>query len=531
MPEKFKVLVTDKISREGLKPLDDHPDIELEMALKAAPDKLDALVPDAQAWLVRSETKITAQWLEKARSLRLVGRAGVGVDNIDVSEASRRGVAVVNAPAANTISACEHTCGLLLALSRNIPQADRDVKEGRWQKAKWMGVELAGKTLGLVGLGRIGAEVAKRAKSFGMNILAYDPFISEKQAEALGVEILELKELLGRADYVSLHVPSTDKTKGMINRETLAWFKKGARLINCARGDLIDEEALVASLRSGALTGAGLDVFKPEPLREESELRKLPQVILTPHLGASTAEAQLKVAEDLARSVLDFYSKGIVRNAINLPGFDPDTLEALGPSIELSRLLGSFLGQILDSGLKAVRCRFQGAFEPAQRHPLAVAALKGVLSSILDRSVSFINAPLLASERGIETSESAAPPAQGYARLLTVTAVTDRGERSVSGNVGEGGEPRIVLLDELHIDLCPRGRMLVLTNRDEPGVIGKVGTLLGRHRVNIADMRVGRHDKHGEAVMVVSVDEDLKPEAREELVKLEGITSVAWVKL
>ncbi|MFH1724756.1 MAG: phosphoglycerate dehydrogenase [Elusimicrobiota bacterium] len=531
MKGPFKVLVTDKIDPRGLNPLAEHPGIELVMAVKPATERLEELVPSAHAWLVRSETKITEPWLKKASQLRLIGRAGVGVDNIDVAGASRRGIAVINAPAANTISACEHTWGLLLALSRNIPQADRDVKEGRWERSKWMGVELAGKTLGLVGLGRIGREVAKRARAFGMRVVAYDPFISQKVAEGLGVELAAFKELLGVSDYVSLHVPSSDKTRHMIDEESLGWFKKGARLVNCARGELVKESALVEAVKSGALLGAALDVYEKEPLPESSELRELPQVILTPHLGASTKEAQLKVAEELSKSVLEFYEKGMARSAINLPGFDPDALEALGASLGLAEKLGRFLGQMLDAGLKGISCRFHGDFQPSERHPLAVAAVKGVLSTILEATLSYINAPILALERGIELSESAAPSPEGFARLMTVTAVTDRGERSVSGTVGENGEPRIVRLDHLFVDVSPKGKMLVLVNKDEPGVIGAVGTLLGRHRINIADMRVGRESPQGEAVMVITIDEDLTAELQSELKTLEGIKAVRWVVL
>lgn len=529
--KRFKVLVTDKIDREGLKPLAEDPGIELVVAVKPEPAKLEELLPSVHAWLVRSETKITEAWLKKAGTLKLIGRAGVGVDNIDVDGASRRGIAVVNAPAANTISACEHTWGLLLSLARSIPQADRDIKEGRWERSKWMGVELAGKTLGLVGLGRIGREVAKRALAFGMNVTAYDPFISEKQAEALGVELKPFRGVLESADYVSLHVPVSEKTRRMIDAKSLAWLKAGARLINCARGELVDEAALAAALREGRLAGAALDVFDREPLPAESPLRSLPQVILTPHLGASTAEAQYKVAEELSRSVLEFHRKGLARNAINLPGFDPDTLEALGPWLELSEALGRFLGQTLDAGLKGVRCRFEGDFPPPQRHPLSVGALKGLLSVILEQTLSFVNAPILAMERGVELSEAAAPAPEGQPRLLTVTAVTDRGERSVSGAVDEGGSPKIARLDQMGVDVSPRGRMLVLTNRDVPGIIGAVGTLLGRHAVNIADMRVGRREPGGEAVMVITVDQDLPSSLIEALKATEGVRSVRSVIL
>ena len=529
--DKFRILVTDKIDPKGLEPLQQDPACELVMAVTPSDATLESEVPKAEAWLVRSETKITAQWLEKAGALKLIGRAGVGVDNIDVKDASRRGIAVVNAPAANTISACEHTFGLMLALARNIAQADGRLKAGGWDRSKFMGTELQEKTLGLAGFGRIGREVAKRARAFGMKVLAYDPFISAEQAEQFGVTLSDFKPLLENSDYVSLHMPVTEKTRGIIDAKTLGWFKKDARLINCARGELIVEKDLIEALKSGKLKGAALDVFDGEPLDVKSELRGLSNVILTPHLGASTEEAQFKVAEELSKSVLEFRTKGLVRNAINLPGFDPDQLESLGATLDLADKLGRFLGQTLDSGLKGIRCRFHGEFPDGARRPLSVAAVKGALSTIMDFTLSFINTPILAMERGIEISESTAPSPEGYARLLTVTVVTDKGERSVSGTVGDDGKLRIVRLDELFVDVSPEGRMLVLSNDDTPGIIGAVGSLLGAHDVNIADMRVGRKSARGEAVMVITLDEEPSAELQSELKKVPGVKTVRGVVL
>ncbi|MBI4424620.1 MAG: phosphoglycerate dehydrogenase [Elusimicrobia bacterium] len=531
MPDKFTVLVTDPIDQEGLRPLSEHPGLDVRVSLSPGAEKLAELLPGVQAWLVRSETKVTAQWMEKAPALRIIGRAGVGVDNIDVATASRRGIAVINAPQANTIAACEHTWGLILALSRNIPQADADMKQGKWERARWMGTELQGKTLGVVGLGRIGREVAKRGLAFGMRVLAFDPYISQEQARGLGAALLPLRELLEQSDFVTLHVPGSDQTRGLVNAETLQHVKRGARLINCARGELVEEAALAEAIRSGRLAGAALDVFAKEPLPADSPLRGLPSLILTPHLGASTMEAQRKVAEELSKGILEFYERGLARYALNLPGFDPDTLESLGPYLELGEKLGAFVGQMLDSGLREVRTVFHGDFEERHRHPVSVAVLKGVLSSILAQGVGFINAPILARERGIKTSDAADPATlEGYSRLLDVAAVTDQGEIRVSGAILSQA-PRIVRLGDLVVDVRPKGRMVVLTNQDQPGMIGRVGTLLGRHGVNISDMRVGRHAPKAQAVMVLSVDEDVSPEAQRELGQIPGVTSVRWVKL
>ncbi|MBI5629368.1 MAG: phosphoglycerate dehydrogenase [Elusimicrobia bacterium] len=528
----MKVLVTDAIDLEGLESLQNHPGIELCYELHPSPEKLEKFLSGTGAWLVRSETKVTKAWIEKAPDLRLIGRAGVGVDNIDVQAATLKGIAVVNAPSANTIAACEHTFGLMLALSRNIAQADADVKGGRWQRAKWMGTELQGKTLGIVGLGRIGREVAKRALAFGMPVLALDPFISAEQARELGVELSDLRTLLGESDFVTLHAPASEKTRRLMNAETLSWMKKGGRLINCARGELIDEAALVQALSSGRLGGAALDVFEGEPLDPKSPLRQFPQVILTPHLGASTQEAQSKVAAELSQSVISFYEKGIAFNALNLPGFDAETLKSLGELLDLAEIMGRFLGQMIDSGLRELDCNLQGEFKPSQRRPLSVAALKGLLSTMLAQGVTYVSAPVLANERGIKTSDSADPAArQGYRQLITLTAVTDKGPVSVSGALMSQGEPRIVRLGDLSVEVRPRGKMIVLTNRDTPGMIGKVGGLLGQSGINISDMRVGRHAPHGQAVMVLTVDEEADLALRRKLEKIEGITSVRWVKL
>ena len=527
------MLVTDAIDPEGLKPLEAHPDIDLRYEVGPTPEKLEKALEGVGAWLVRSETKVTAPWIEKARSLRLIGRAGVGVDNIDLKAATLRGIAVVNAPAANTIAACEHTMGLMLALSRNIPQADADVKGGKWQRAKWMGLELQGKTLGIVGLGRIGREVARRASAFGMRVLALDPFVTSEQAAQLGVTLApDLKAVLGESDFVTLHAPGSDKTKGLINAETIPWLKNGARLINCARGELIDEAALAEALKSGKLAGAALDVFGKEPLPADSPLRGLSNLILTPHLGASTQEAQSKVATELAQSVIAFHEKGIAVNALNLPGFDSETLKSLGEFLDLSEALGRFVGQAITSGVRELDCRFQGEFSPQQRRPLGVAALKGLLSTMLAQGASYISAPALASERGIRLSDTWDPlPRESFRHLITVTATTDTGKVSVAGTMLAPGQPRIVRYNDLSVEVLPKGKLLVLTNKDTPGVIGQIGTLLGRNGVNIADMRVGRMAPHGEAVMMLSVDDELDAGVRQQLLGLPGITSVRWVKL
>lgn len=528
----LKVLVTDKIDPAGLKPLEGRSDIELLYKLAPKPEELEKLLPGVGAWLVRSETKLTAEWIGKAKDLRLIGRAGVGVDNIDLPAATRRGIAVVNAPAANTLAAAEHAVALMLALARHIPRADASTQGGKWERGKFMGVELFGKTLGVVGLGRIGREVAKRAASFGMKIVGFDPFVSGAQARELGIEPLSFLEVLAQSDFVTLHVPGGEKTNGMVNAAALAKAKKGVRLINCARGELIDDSSLAEALKSGQVGGAALDVFHAEPLPADSVLRGCPNLILTPHLGASTTEAQGRVATELASAVIDFHEKGIAPNALNMPGFDPATLSALGDWIPLAESLGRFLAQTLEGGVGEFSCSFEGEFKGAERRPLGVSALKGFLTPIMGPGVSWISAPAVAADRGIKLSESSDSRAsEGVRRMLTLTAVTDKGPVSVSGAVLAPGEPRILKLGGLRIDVRPQGKMIVIANNDAPGVIGRVGTLLGKSGVNIADMRVGRRSSHGEAVMVLNVDEEAPPSVRAELTRLDGVRRVHWVEL
>ncbi len=528
----LKVLVTDKIDPEGLKPLEGRPDIELRYEIAPSPEVLTKALVGAGAWLVRSETKVTAEWIGKAAGLRLIGRAGVGVDNIDLPAATRRGIAVINAPAANTLAAAEHALALMLSLARQVPAADASVKAGKWERSKFMGVELFGKTLGVVGLGRIGREVARRAQAFGMTVIGHDPFVSEAQARELGVEPLALDALLSRADFVTLHVPGGAKTRHLIDAESLKVAKKGLRLINCARGELIDEAALAEALKDGRVAAAGLDVFSKEPVPEDSPLRGAPNLVLTPHLGASTREAQGRVATELAQAVLEFHEKGLAPNALNLPGFDAQTLAALGDWLGLAEALGRFLAQTLEGGVREFACAFSGDFKPAERRPLAVSALKGLLTPILGPSVSWISAPAVAAERGLRVSESVSPRAgDGARREMTVTAVTDAGPVSVTGAVLAPGEPRLVRLGALGVDVRPEGKMIVLTNSDAPGVIGRVGALLGEAGVNIADMRVGRRAPHGEAAMVLTVDDAVPPEVRARLERLEGVRRAHWVEL
>ncbi|MBI4055774.1 MAG: phosphoglycerate dehydrogenase [Elusimicrobia bacterium] len=533
MSDKIRVLLTDPVDLTGLKGLSENPRFELLNFSGNGVQVWRSHLAEAQCWLVRSETRVSSELLEAAPNLKVVGRAGVGVDNIDVPSATRRGILVLNVPGANTIAAAEHAWGLLLSLARNIAQADASVKQGEWDRKRWMGTELQGKTLGIVGLGRIGTEVAKRGFSFGMRVLSYDPYVSQEYAEGLGVQGVGWERLLQESDFLTLHAAANEKTRHLLGRQAFAKVKPGILLINCARGELIEEVALVEALEKGQVKAAALDVFEQEPLPADSPLRRFAQVVLTPHLGASTREAQVRVSEELARSVVDFFEKGALRHAVNLPGFSLEVLDRAGPYLNLAERLGRFLGQVVEGGMRELSVHCRGDFSPSERRPLAVAVLKGLLSEILNaQEVNWVNALSLAQSRGVRLLEQAeAGRVEGYSKLLSLRAVSDSGSFDLSGAVLADQGLRVVRLGELSVDVVPEGKMLVLINQDQPGMIGQVGTLLGSRGINISDMRVGRAGRGQEAIMVITVDQTVPNEVLEELRSMSGIHQVKWVEI
>ena len=470
------------------------------------PDVLAADLADADALLVRSATTVDAHLLSAASHLRIVGRAGTGVDNIDVAAASARGILVVNAPGANSISVAEHACALMLALARSVPAADRAMKDARWEKKKFLGSELRGKTLGIAGLGRIGQEVAQRARAFGMRIVAHDPFIAKEIATALGVELMPLEEMCATADYLTLHLPATPETKHLFDDERFAKCRPGIRLVNTARGELVDEAALRRAIASGIVGAAALDVFETEPPTDWS-LAQLPQVIATPHIAASTEEAQELVGTETAATVRDFLRDGIVRNAVNFPSIHPDELQRLQSWIRLADQLGGLVSQMGAARIEALGVRYYGALvESRGVDVLAASAAAGVLRPILSSGVSIVNARTAARERGIDIVESRSSRSRHFTSLLSIKLHTDAGERWVEGTVFEPNSPRLVSVRGVNVEAPLGGTMLIIANDDQPGVIGEVGTILGRHKVNIANFALGRHG--GGAVGVVNVDED-----------------------
>ncbi len=526
-----KILIADPISESGLQVFQNQEGrFQVVQKTKLSLEDLKKAVSDVEAVIVRSETKISADVLAAGKNIKIVGRAGVGVDNIDVNAASRQGVIVVNVPGGNTISAAEHTMALMLALSRNVAQASSSVKAGDWKRAQFTGTELLGKTLGLIGMGRIGREVAKRCQSFGMQIIGYDPYASEEYAKNFNIALASLEEIYAKADFITVHVPLNESTKHLLNAKTLARCKPGVRVINCARGGIIDEVALAESIKSGHVKGAALDVFEQEPPDKNNPLFALPTVIVTPHLGASTEEAQVKVAQELAETLRDYFLHGTVRNAVNLPAMDPEEYKELEPYILLAEKLGRFGSQMVDGPVKELKITFAGDISQKNTTPLTLATLQGFLSPILDIEVNLVNAPHLAKERGLKWSETKTSQTADYTSLITIRATSGETTLSVGGTVLAKHSPRIVLIDDLSVDVFPQGHMVVYTNVDKPGVIGYVGTVLGENKINIAAMQVGRKPNAGEAVTVVSVDANVPESVLQQIREFAGITQVKSVK-
>ena len=468
-------------------------------------DELMSDVEDADGLIVRSATTVTAELIDAAPRLRIIARAGTGVDNVDLDAASARGILVVNAPGANSISVAEHACALMLSLSRSVSLADASMKAGRWEKQTLQGAELRGKTLGLIGLGRIGREVARRARAFQMTVVCHDPFIGAQIPQDIGVELLSLDNLCARSDFISLHVPSTADTTRLIGRKWLAKCKPGVRIINTARGDLIDEEALAEAIGSGHVAGAGLDVFEAEP-PTSTVLVSRPEVVATPHIAASTREAHELVGVETASCVRDFLASGIVRNAVNFPSISPEDFRRLQPYLALSERLGNFLAQLTPDPVEGLGVRYYGELADSNHDMLVGAVLIGLFRNVLSSNVTLVNARSIAHQRGIEVVESQSTRPRNFTSLISVKLHTSAGERWAEGAVFEPDEPRLVLLDSVAVEATLDGTVIVIKNTDQPGVIGDVGTVLGRRGINIASFALGRRDTG--AVGVVRVESD-----------------------
>ena len=529
----MKILVADKISAKGVAYLREQPGFEVIEAYGSSPERILELVKDVHAIAVRSETKITREVLAAAPELKVVGRAGVGVDNVDVEAATESGVVVMNTPSGNTIATAELTFTHLLCGARPVPQAAASMKTGKWDRKAFAGVELFRKTLGIVGMGRIGGEVAKRAQAFGMRVLAYDPYLAPSRAKALQVEGVTLDELLEQADFITVHMPLTDETKYMIDEAALAKCKSGVRLFNCARGGIIKEEALIAALKSGHVASAGLDVYESEPLAQDSELRSLPSLSLTPHLGASTAEAQAAVGVEIAEQITDVLVKGAIRNAVNMPSIDGAALKVLGPYLDLGQKLGTLVQQIAPKQINALSITYWGKIVELDANAVTRAIQRGFLRRISADDVNDVNAPFLLKSLGVEVEVTKSNSDSDYTELIEV-AVTDANgviHRVVGTLLGKANLPRIVGINGREVEVAAEGKLLVLENKDQPGMVGTIGTLLGEDGVNIADMSLSRLVQGETAYMVVRVDSEPSSEARDRIKSQSAIIVAKFVQL
>jgi len=522
-----RVLVADPIAEAGLERLRQHAQVDVH--LKQTPAALRDRIPPYEALVVRSETRVSAEIIESGTHLKVIGRAGAGVDNIDVPSATRAGILVVNAPSGNTIAAAEHTMAMMLALSRHLPQADQAVKAGRWERSRFLGTELRDKVLGIVGLGNIGVEVARRAQAFGMRVVAADPVVSRDRADQLGVRLLSFEDLMAESDFMTLHVPLTAATRHLVNAKTLAASKPGLRLLNVARGGIVDEAALFEAINAGRVAGAALDVFEKEP-PGENPLFELSQVITTPHLGASTEEAQISVAIEIADQIIEVLEGGQPRFALNAPVALPEEMAALRPFLPVAEGIGRFYAQVARRPARRLQVDYVGAIAAYDCSVLTAALLTAFLSRFSAERVNPVNARSVANAHGIEVVEQRSPRPSEFANLISLHAIGDQGETRVGGTLLLN-EPHIVTFNDFRIDLVPTGTFLMSWHTDRPGIIGAIGTLLGENNINIASMQVGRDRPRGDAVMILTVDEPVPESIQARIREVPGMTDVQSVTL
>ncbi len=526
----MKVLVSDKISDKGVEILK-KAGLIVDVKTGMKPDELKACIGEYHGLVIRSATKVTADVIDAAKSLKVIGRAGSGLDNVDKASASKKGIVVMNTPGGNTITTAEHSIALLFSVARLIPQATASMKAGKWEKKKFMGVELFNKTLGIIGLGNIGNQVAKKAQGLEMTVIAYDPFLSEERAKALGVEKVELPELFSRSDFITIHTPLTPETRNLINSETIRMMKDGVRIINCARGGIVNEKDLYEALKSGKVAGAALDVFEKEPVEPDNPLLSLDNVVCTPHLGAATEEAQENVAIAVAEQIADYLVHGTIRNAVNFPSIPADQVARLQPYLNLAERLGSFASQVFDGGITEVTIEYRGDASELNAAPVTIAALKGLLTPILEETVNFVNAPFIAKERGIEVKETKSADAGDYQGMLALRIRTRDKERYFAGTLFSKKDPRIIRIDNFAVEIVPEGIMLLIYNMDKPGVIGNLGSFFGKNNINIARMHFGRESAGGTAISVISIDTPVTPAHLEEIKKMPNILSAKLLNL
>jgi len=527
----MKVLVSDKLSPAGVEILERAPGLSVDVNVGLKPEELKKIIDQYDGLVIRSATKVTEEIIGAASRLKVVGRAGIGVDNVDIPEATKRGIVVMNTPGGNTVTTAEHAISMMCSLARQIPQADATMKQGKWEKKIFMGVELLNKTLGIVGLGNIGTIVADRAQGLKMNVIAYDPYLTQKAADKMGIELVELDDLFKRSDFISVHVPKTDETQNILNLEAFKKMKPGVLLINCARGGIVNEEDLAEALQKGLVAGAAVDVFSKEPIEADNPLIGVPNVILTPHLGASTGEAQENVAIAVAHQIADYLVSGTITNAVNVPSVSGEILPKVQPYLELAEKLGSLTSQLADFAPKTVQVRYAGSVTSLPLESITISVLKGVMEPVLGvGAVNFVNASVLAQERGLKVNEVKSSKVEDYSNLIEVTLSDNSKEMSAAGFIFEERQGRIIRIDRFSMEATPEGMVLVLLNEDRPGVIGNLGNTLGSHNINIASMQIGRDKPGGEALSFLQIDDEPSDEVLEALTGLPHIKSVTKVK-
>jgi len=531
MGEKFRVLLSDALAAEGIEVLKRRPEISFDVKTGLNPAELTSIIAPYDALIIRSATKVTREVIDRAASLRVIGRAGVGVDNVDLDSATRRGIVVMNSPQGNSVTTAEHTISMLMALARHIPSANAAIKAGHWDRGKFTGVEVSNKTLGIIGLGNIGRIVADRAQGLRMKVIGFDPILTAEAASKAGIELVSLDTLLRNSDFITVHAPLTSETRGLVNARAFAIMKKGVRIINCARGGIVDETALLEALKSGQAAGAALDVFVEEPPPPDHPLLKLDNLIATPHLGAATGEAQVQVAVDIAHQVADFLIDGTIRHAVNIPALSVKELEVLGPHLALGEKLGQLAAQLIGEAPTQVKVSFAGDSAKLNSEPIIASVLRGLLSGFLAQKLNYVNAPFLARERGITVTETRSRETTDYVNMLTVTVSTRGGSHEVAGAVIGNRALRMVRIDGYRIEAAPEGYFLVLHNHDVPGVVGAIGTILGQAGINIAGLELGRDRAGGTALSLVEVDGPVSAGMLERLKTIPAITSASLIKL
>lgn len=524
----MKVLVAESLANEGMESLKAKTDVDVKIGLK--PEELKAIIGEYEALIVRSETKVTADLIQCGKKLQIIARAGVGLDNVDINAATQQGIMVINAPTGNTVAAAEHTMALMLALARNVAQAHSQLKAGKWNRKEFTGVELRNKTLGIIGLGNVGSGVAVRSKNFEMRLVGYDPFASEDYAASMGVTLMPLEQLYKEADFITLHLPLTAQTKGMIGVKEIDMMKKGVRIVNVARGGLIDDEALIKAIEEGKVAGAAVDVFPVEPCTD-SILFKNDKVVVTPHLGASTKEAQVNVCIDVVDQIIDVLNGKPARYAVNVPQIAAELLEILRPYMDVAVVVGKMAGQLMSGQLKSLKIKYSGEIAQYDTTALKAAILSGLLDTVSEERVTMVNAGMLAQQRGLKISEQKETEVQNYASLIALEVVAGGGTVDVAGTVLRD-ETHIVRINQFWLDIVPSGGYFMLCyHNDKPGLIGAVGTITGKANVNISSMQVARLEKRGEALMILALDEPASDDNIKQILGVPDIKSVKMVKL